>query len=136
MHEIIFIRRYCTRDEQQLFSLLEREGEEWKGYWQSSGREKYKKALNSSITYLLFDDKMLCGYARCRDDGGYGVYVYDLLVDKAYRGNEYGRLLMERVCSDFPHDTVYVMSDVNPYYEKLGYKIEGTIFIVKPKYSN
>jgi ribosomal protein S18 acetylase RimI-like enzyme len=132
IHERISIRRYCSDDEHQLFSLLEREGEEWQGYWQNSGREKYKKALSSSIAYLLFDDNMVCGYTRCRDDDGYGVYIYDLLVDKAYRGNEYGRLLMEKVCRDFPHDTIYVMSDVNPYYEKLGYEIEGAIFTVKP----
>jgi hypothetical protein len=38
---------------------------------------------------------------------------------------------MEQVCADFPNDTVYVMSDVNDYYAKQGYAIEGTIFIVK-----
>ncbi len=56
-----------------------------------------------------------------------------ILVDKNYRGNEYGRALMESVSRDFPDAPVYVMSDVNPYYEKLGYAVEGTIFVVKPK---
>lgn len=131
-NEQITVRRYRAEDEEQLFSLIEREGEEWKDYWQNAGREQYKKALGNSITYLLFAGKTLCGYARCRDDDGYGIYVYDLLVDRYHRGNAYGRLIMEQVCRDFPDDTVYVMSDVNPYYEKLGYKTEGTIFIVKP----
>lgn len=131
--KLITIRRYSIYDEHRLFSLIQQEGDEWKGYWASPGREKYKKALNSSITYLLFEDEKLCGYARCRDDDGYGVYIYDLLVDKAFRGKEYGRMLMEQACEDFPDDTIYVMSDVNPYYEKLGYGIAGTIFIVKPK---
>lgn len=98
----ITIRRWGAQDESQLFFLIQREGEAWKDYWHNAGREKYKKALNSSITYLLFEDKQLCGFIRCRDDDGYGVYVYDLLVDKAYRGKEYGRLLMEKVCGDFP----------------------------------
>lgn len=129
----VSIKRYHTEDEHRLFSLIEQEGAEWKDYWYASGREKYIKALNSSITYLLFEDETLCGYVRCRDDDGFGVYIYDLLVDKAFRGKEYGRMLMEQVCDDFPNDTIYVMSDVNPYYEKLGYDVEGTIFIVKKR---
>jgi len=55
------------------------------------------------------------------------------LVDKQYRGKEYGRLLMEQVCRDFPDDIVYVTGDVYPYYEKLGYKVEGKIYTVKVK---
>lgn len=128
----ITVRRYAPADEPLLFALLEREGEEWKDYWRGAGRAKYKKALGGSVTYLLLCGKTLCGYARCRDDDGYGVYVYDLLVDRRHRGKAYGRLLMEQVCRDFPGDTVYVMSDVNPYYEKLGYETEGTVFRVTP----
>jgi len=127
----LVVRRYEPKDESVLFALIEREGNEWKDYWQGQGRIKYLKALANSITYILYESEELCGYARCRDDDGYGVYVYDLLVDKSYRGKEYGRLLMEQVCRDFPDDTVYVMSDVDPYYTKLGYQKEGTIFIVK-----
>ena len=126
------IRKYVADDESQLFDLIEREGEEWT-YWQGENREKYKKALASSVTYLVFEGETLCGFARTRDDDGFGVYVYDLLVDKAHRGKEYGRFLMERVCADFPNSIVYVMSDVDEYYGgKLGYKREGSIFIVKP----
>lgn len=125
------IKRYEAADEDQLFILIEREGDDWKSYWQGAGREKYKSALASSINYLLFEGEVLCGYVRCRDDDGYGIYIYDLLVDKQYRGKEYGRLLMERVCRDFPEDPVYVMSDVDLYYEQLGYEKEGTIFTVK-----
>jgi predicted N-acetyltransferase YhbS len=58
-------------------------------------------------------------------------YVYDLLVRKSYRGNQIGKNLMERMCQGFPNQPVYVMSDVDPYYEKLGYRKEGSIFEVK-----
>ena len=40
---------------------------------------------------------------------------------------------MERVCQDFPDQPVYVMRDVDPYYEKLGYHKAGSIFEVKAK---
>lgn len=116
----MIIRKYSTEDTDQLFALLEREGEEWKNYWRGEGKTKYPKALSTCIAYLVFENETLCGYARCRDDGGYGIYVLDLLVDKQYRGKEYGRLLMEQVCYDFPNDVVYVTGDVYPYYENLG----------------
>jgi len=126
------MRRYKTTDADTLFALIEREGEEWT-YWQGANRAKYQTALNEGIVYLAFEGESLCGYARCRDDYGFGIYVLDLLVDKACRGKEYGRLLMEQVCHDFSDYTVYVLGDVYPYYEKLGYAEEGKVYIVKKK---
>ena len=126
----MIIKKYTPEDEQKLFELLENEGEEWKTYWHGAGKEKYRKALANSIVYVLYVGETLCGYARCREDEPTGIYVIDLLVNPAYRGNEYGRLLMEKVAADYPHATVYVNSDVNPYYEKLGYKAIGTIFLI------
>ncbi len=124
------IKKYSTADEISLFDMLREEGDEWSVYYGEEGYDKYSKALESSITYLAYEDRILCGYARCREDDGFGVYVYDLLVRKTYRGNQIGKLLMEQACRDFPDQPVYVMSDVDVYYEKLGYSKEGTIFEV------
>jgi len=128
----VYITKYSSHHENDIFDLMRREGEEWEGYW-GSNRKKYKNALESSITYLLYNDTQLCGFARCRNDDGFGLYIYDLLVDQKHRGNEYGQLLMDQVCEDFPDDIVYVMSDVDVYYQKLNYKKEGSIFIVSQK---
>jgi hypothetical protein len=76
----------------------------------------------------------VCGYVRCREDDGFGVYIYDLLVRKTHRGKQIGKTLMEWVFKDFPNQTIYVMSDVDPYYEKLGYRREGSIFKIKANY--
>ncbi len=127
----ITIRRYEAEDAPHVLALVEEEGDDWRDYWHGDAREKYQNALSSSEVYLLFTGEECCGFIRCRDDAGYGVYVYDLLVDSKYRGNEYGRLLMERVAQDFPNDIIYVMSDINPYYQELGYAKVGTLFIVK-----
>ena len=130
----LIIRKYESKDSNQLFDLIKREGIEWT-YWQGENWAKYLIALAECINYLLFEDEILCGYIRCRNDAGFGIYILDLLVDNAYRGNEYGRLLMEKVCHDHPDDYIFVASDVDPYYEKLGYKKEGTIFALqKGKY--
>jgi len=111
--------------------MLKEEGDDWSDYHGEKGRDKYIKALKSSLTYVIYDDDILCGFVRCREDDGFGVYVYDLLVRKSYRGRQLGKMLMEQVCKDFSDQPVYVMSDVDPYYEKLGFQREGSIFIVK-----
>lgn len=124
------IRTFSETDKPSLFKLLENEGSEWGDYW-GNDEAKYTKALENSIVYVIYEDEVLCGYCRCRDDDGYGIYIYDLLVDEAYRGRQFGRALMDKVCSNYPHDDVYVMSDVDDYYQKQGYTREGTIFKVR-----
>ncbi len=127
------IKRYEPKDEAALFDLLRSEGEAWAGYFSPATMEQYKAALQNSITYVLYVSNTLCGYIRVRDDDGFGIYIYDLLVNQNHRGKEYGRLVMEQVCRDFPGNTIYVMSDVDGYYEKLGYRREGTVFEVIAK---
>jgi ribosomal protein S18 acetylase RimI-like enzyme len=127
----MIIKRYSDVDESPLFEMLIEEGDDWSDYHGEKGRDKYIKALKSSLTYVMYDDNILCGFVRCREDDGFGVYVYDLLVRKSYRGRQLGKMLMEQVCKDFSNQPVYVMSDVDPYYEKLGYRKEGSIFEVK-----
>ena len=126
------IRRYTPDDATALFALMEREGEEWSDYY-AKGRARYTDALGRSITYVACDSAGIWGYARCRDDDGFGLYVYDLLVDRTCRGQDIGRRLTEQACADYPEGIVYVMSDVDTYYEKQGYVREGSIFIVKPR---
>lgn len=124
------IKLYSAKDEAKLFEMLQGEGGGWAEYFTGSEAAKYKRALESSIVYVAYEGEVMCGYARCRDDSGYGVYVYDLLVKKEFRGRSYGRMLMERVFTDYPDAPVYVMSDVDGYYGKLGYSRIGSIFEV------
>lgn len=128
----VTIRRYEPADEAAFFAMLEAAGEDWREYFGPGGRASYARAMRTSVAYLLLVDDQVCGYARCREDDGFGVYVYDLLVLRAHRGRQLGRALMERVCADFAGQTVYVMSDVDPYYVKLGYRREGSVFVVSP----
>lgn len=125
------IRKYTVEDEKLLFDLLMDEGDEWSDYHGQASRSRYIRALEDSVVYIAVDNEKVCGYIRCKEDNGFGVYVYDLLVKKSYRGNSLGKKLMSRICEDFPNQTVYVMSDVDRYYEKLGYKKVGSVFEVK-----
>ena len=124
------IQKYSYVDEPLLLDLIKEEGEDWIDYYGDLGRDKYRKALETSVVYVAYDGGILCGYVRCREDSGFGIYVYDLLVKKTYRGRQLGRMLISRVAEDFSDQPVYVMSDVDPYYEKQGYHRIGSIFQV------
>lgn len=118
------------RDFEKLMEVVESEGEEWSHYSSDLNRENYRKSLTESITYVAYSSSVLCGFSRSIDDFGFDLYVYDLLVHKSYRGKGIGRQLIECLSTDFPDQSIFVLSDVDRYYEKLGYKLEGSIFQV------
>ncbi len=123
------IRAYQkVQDEDKLMRLIEEEG--WECYTEESASEKYKKNLEKNITYVAYEGDVLCGYSRSIEDYGFYIYVCDLLVMKEHRGKNIGRQLMECIYADYPEYVVYVMSDVDPYYKKQGYRREGSIFEV------
>ena len=87
--------------------------------------------MEKAETYIIFENEQLGGYAKTLDDGLL-VWIVDLLVDKNYRGKEYGKALMEHVCEVSPNQNVYVLGDddVLPYYNKLGYSSDGVVYKV------
>ena len=115
----------------RLFDMLREEGDDWACYHADEAAVHYRRALASSHTLLAYEGTVLCGYVRVRNDDGFGVYVYDLLVRKASRGHGIGRALIDAVCADFPQYAVYVMSGADGYYEKQGYRREGSMFSVQ-----
>lgn len=122
------IRKYnTTQDHEDLMKLIQSEGQEWQEYLKPG----YRQALDNSITYVAHLDDELCGYSRSMYDAGLFIWVIDLLVNKAYRGHSIGKKLMECILTDFPTIDVLVMSDVDEYYEKLGYAKIGSIYQVK-----
>jgi ribosomal protein S18 acetylase RimI-like enzyme len=127
----MLIRKYTKLDEKAVMALITQEGEEWACYYDDEHQEAYKKNLEKSITYLAIDQDKVVGYARAIEDYGFYIYVCDLLVSKSYRGNHIGKQLMESFYEDYPNLTVFVMSDVDAYYQTLGYHQEGHIFEVK-----
>ncbi len=117
------------RDEEKLMQMINDE-DGW-DYAEDDKIEKYKKALQESISYVAYEKDELCGFSRSMDDAELYIFVLDLLVKPIRRGKDIGKLLMEQLCIDYPDRTVFVLSDVDPYYEKLGYQKEGSIFQVK-----
>lgn len=112
-----------------LMALIRQEGEDWKVYWAEPNASKYQKALECCIVYLAVRDGTVCGYSRSIQDALY-IYVCDLLVDKKYRGHGLGQKLMQCLTDDYPGLPVYIMSGSDAYYEKLGCKREGSIYLL------
>ncbi|MDF9837426.1 MULTISPECIES: GNAT family N-acetyltransferase [unclassified Breznakia] len=123
------IRKYKQQDQAALFHLMREESEEWADYYEHP--DKYAKTMEHSIAYVLLIDDVISGYIRCKEDDGYGIYIFDLLVSKKHRGKDYGRKLMKTICDAYPEETIYVTSDVDPYYEKQGCEKVGSVFEVK-----
>ena len=130
------IRKYQKdKDQEKLMQMIADEGKEWSCYTAGAAFKKYCAALEASITYVAYDGDILCGYSRSINDCGFYIYVCDLLVMPEFRGRNIGQKLMECIYKDYPGTIVYVMSDADKYYKKLGYAREGSIFEV-PKNKN
>ncbi|MBN2350649.1 MAG: GNAT family N-acetyltransferase, partial [Bacteroidales bacterium] len=108
----MLIRKYQKdKDEKSLMKMIEDEPG-W-DYANDFYAGKYKRALEASITYVAYQDDVLCGYSRSLDDCGLYIYVCDLLVKPCFRGRDIGRKLMACLYDDYPNQVVYVMSDVD-----------------------
>lgn len=124
----IEIRKYDSScDYEALMTLIKSEGDEWKAYQSPIFRE----VLKNSITYVALVENELAGFSRSLSDFGIYFWVIDLLVHENLRGHKIGKMLIDYICINFPTKDVYIMSDADPYYEKLGYDKEGSIYIVK-----
>ena len=126
---IFEIKRYDKRFESAVMDIIRAEGEDWSCYWSEENAGKYKKALESSNSYVALGDGMVCGYSRSLLDTGH-IYVFDLLVAPAYRGNKLGKKLLECLAEDYPGYRVYILSGNDEYYSKQGYSKAGSIFLM------
>ncbi|MDV7399602.1 GNAT family N-acetyltransferase, partial [Arthrospira platensis SPKY1] len=89
--------------------------------------DKFKDALLESETFLCESEGNICGYLRALVDG-FGVYISELYVSPQYRGAGFDAELLERIKQEYPKQDVYVLSDEDGYYEKLGYQRVGSVF--------
>ena len=127
------VRRYRQDDAEKVIGITRLEGKEWKAYHAPENLDRFKNALEKSITYVAYENDELCGYSRSVDDYACGIIVCDLLVTPGHRGKNIGRQLIECIYADCPDKEVYVMSDVDEYYAKQGYRKIGSVFEVANK---
>ena len=117
---------YDKTYESELIALLKKEPD-WNSFTCEGTIDVFKSALLSSQTYICKNQSEVCGYLRALVDG-FGIYVSELYVAPAFRNNGYGRELLKELKQDHPDQFVYVLSDEDLYYEKLGCKRVGSLF--------
>ena len=120
------IFRYDKTYESELIALLEKDPD-WNSFTCKGKIDVFKSALLSGLTYICKSQGKVCGYLRAMVDG-FGIYVSELYVAPASRNNGYGRGLLKELKQGHPDQVVYVLSDEDLYYEKLGYKRVGSVF--------
>lgn len=120
------ILKYQKKHEQELISLLEKEPD-WSSFLRDDAIDKFKDALLESETSLCESKGNICGYLRAFVDR-FGVYISELYVSPQCRGAGFGAQLLARIKQEYPEQDVYVLSDEDSYYDKLGYQRVGSVF--------
>lgn len=118
--------RYDKTYESELIALLKKEPE-WNSFTGTGAIDVFKGSLLRSQTYICKRKGQVCGYLRALVDG-FGIYVSEIYVAPAFRNNGHGKELLRDLKKDHEDRDVYVLSDEDLYYEKLGYKRVGSVF--------
>ena len=120
------ICRYGKIYEAELIALLTNEPD-WVSFTCADRIDVFKRALLNSESYVCKIKGEVCGYLRALVDG-FGVYVSELYVAPSFRNKGCGRELLNELRRNHADQSVYVLSDEDRYYEKLGYKRVGSVF--------
>jgi len=120
------VLRYEKRHEDDLLALLKNEPD-WNSFTSDDAIGRFRESLLKSDSYICESHGTICGYIRALVDG-FGVYVSELYVAPQYRNKGYGKELLGKVSQAHLEQEVYVLSDEDLYYEKLGCKRVGSVF--------
>lgn len=123
MREIL---AYRVEHEPELLALLAAESD-WREFMSAESLPRFRRALRDTLTLVCFDDGRVCGYLRALVDG-FGVYASELYVAPAARRRRHGRALLQHLRDAHAGQDVFVLSDEDAYYEKLGCARVGSVF--------
>ncbi|MGD8909752.1 MAG: GNAT family N-acetyltransferase [Chromatiales bacterium] len=121
------ISRYKPEHEHNVLTAIDRDPD-WDLFAKTGTIDSYKNLLMNSVTYVCYDGNEFCGYVRALLDVEFAIYISELYVAPQCRNRKIGRSLLERVKTDYSNLAVYVLSDEDDYYEKIGYKKIGSVF--------
>ncbi len=121
------ILKYTRDHEDAVIAAIEKDPD-WDMFTNQTSLPAYKQRLDDSLTYVCYRADEFCGYVRAIMDEPFAVYISELFVVPRWRSRSVGRTLIKKVKMDFEHLTVYVLSDEDAYYEKLGYRNVGSVF--------
>ena len=120
------VLNYKKEHEGELIALLGKEPD-WSSFLSDDAMDTFKQVLLESETFVCESTGTICGYLRALVDG-FGIYISELYVAPHYRRHGYGSQLLAKIKHKYPNQPVYVLSDEDAYYEKLGYRRVGSVF--------
>ncbi|MBL1378016.1 GNAT family N-acetyltransferase [Zobellella iuensis] len=123
---MINILKYKSEHQIKLLTLLKNEPD-WHSFVSEGAIDRFRKALLESETYICEYQGAIVGYIRALVDG-FGVYISELYIAPPHRGNGYGARLLSKIRQAHPDQDVYVLSDEDLYYKKLGCKRVVSVF--------
>lgn len=96
--------------------------EHWEKFY-TSKKDIYTQALKNSITYVAYEEDSYCGYIRCITDGVFTIYCCEIIVDDEYKRKGIGRLLIEKVRTEYPTCCMDVLSDNDEFYQANNFQL-------------
>lgn len=116
----VVIKEVSELDYSDIFSLYKEEG------WTNFSFETICDIYSASIGMVVQVDQKIVGVIRAITDTKLTLFICELIVDKNYRRQGYGRKLIEEVHSLYPNTQVELISDANNFYESLGFRTVGS----------
>jgi len=95
-------------------------------YWASKrSRQAIEISIDNSICFGLYLDNKMIGFARALTDKTVSSWLYDIIIDKQYRGQGLGKWFFDNIImhKDLMNTKIYLTTrDAQGLYRKYGFK--------------
>lgn len=107
-------------------------------YWaKDRSVEQIDQSVRNSSCYGVYidDEKKLIGFARVISDYATTYYLCDVIIDKDYQHNGYGKALLSYIEQLPLYDGlrgILITRDAHAFYRQFGYEVLNERVMVKP----
>ncbi|AUW97379.1 GNAT family N-acetyltransferase [Streptococcus pluranimalium] len=93
--------------------------------WESFTEERIVHLLESSHYILIEENGVIIAFLRYLTDDVLTTFIAEILVDKAFRSQGLGRLLVEEIMNLHPKTRLELISEADDFYDHLGFRNVG-----------
>lgn len=93
--------------------------------WESFTEERIVHLLESSHYILIEENGVIIAFLRYLTDDVLTTFIAEILVDKAFRGQGLGRLLVEEIMNLHPKTRLELISEADDFYDHLRFRNVG-----------